>query len=67
MEHTNPVMPHVNRPDRVFKFGAATERVPGRGACGRLVAGRAFRPSYGVSARPSSGLRVIRPESDTML
>jgi hypothetical protein len=61
MERTNPVMPHVNR--QIFQIRRRDrDSVPGRGACGRLVAGRGFRASYGVFSAASSGLRVIRPK-----
>ena len=55
MEHTNPVMSRVNRPDRVFKLGAATEtECPDVELVAGWVREGDFAPAPGFSARPSS-------------
>src|SRR5215469_7446422 len=60
-EHTNLATPHLNRPDRVFKFGtsrqsARTGQITDGGAHSRLLAGRQIAAYYKTSNYPDGFL-----------
>ena len=71
MDYTNPVMPHVNR--QSFQIRRRDrDSVPGRGACGRLVAEgissqpRGFQRGMFRVTRHSAGkvIPCLKPASD---